>query len=139
MWSGTWNKSKKIVTFYTKVWSSFTKPYQLFFGVWYEKSWWIDINIWTKTWFYASKIPLSAVLKMNILSTYFSQLNSRLKYISYSTFFQILDVWILPLMFSNAFPSVFELRWNVVLIMYNIHNPFIFRNYECFGDIFHAS
>ena len=44
-----------------------------------------------------------------------------------------------PLMFSNAFPSVFELRWNVVLIMYNIHNPFVFRNYECFGDIFHAS
>ena len=42
-------------------------------------------------------------------------------------------------MFSNAFPSVFELRWNVALIMYNIHNPFIFKNYECFGDIFHAS
>ena len=50
---------KNLWNFETRIWSHFIKPYQLFFTVWFDKSWSIDINIRMKTWLYASKIPLS--------------------------------------------------------------------------------
>ena len=48
--------------FETRIWSHFIKPYQLFFTVWFDKSWSIDINIRMKTWFNASLIPLSDLI-----------------------------------------------------------------------------